>query len=99
MIDRLRFDNKLESLIDTQGKRYNGRRFKTIHTGYIPGSHSSIGSAEYAALMELEDLGNKEEADAYEVISLQVHDSRLECDSNPYTASGTAFLYKKEKRK
>ena len=91
-VRKVSFDKALESLVDEQGGRYTGKRFDTISAH--SGSCSSRKSASYDALEKLENLAQKGGAEAYEITSEHVHDTKEEYDSAPYTVSVTAILYK-----
>ena len=91
---KLKFSEELESLVDEEGYRYRGRRFCTVSERSI--GHHSIKGAEKEAISDLEILAEKRGADAYEIISLHVEDSRQEYDSTPFSATATAILYKRK---
>lgn len=89
---KVKFDEKLERLVDEEGKKYEGRRFKTISAQSAFGHPTYLG-AEHNAQFNLEPLAIEEGAEAYEVVSVQLHDSRQEYDPTPFTATATALLY------
>lgn len=90
---KVRFSEDIGSLVDAENKNYNGTRFCTI-SGQSLGGHYSQKGAEIEAESELIKRAEKCDADAYEIISSHLMDSRQEYDATPYTTTVTAILYK-----
>lgn len=91
---RLKFSEDLECLVDEKNyEKYEGKRFKTITTWANDGQNSP-NHAEQEVRQKVEDLANKYQAEAYELISVDIFDSKQEYYSKPYTATATAILYK-----
>ncbi len=91
---RVQFNEKLEHLVDEEGVKYEGRRFGTVSAASELGGTFSYQRAEQEALYKLEELARTRGAEAYEISSIQLLDSRQEYDATPYTATATALLYK-----
>ena len=91
---RVRFDEKLEHLVDEEGNKYHGKRFYTASVG--SSWHSTYKDAEDGAIFDLEELAQDMGAEAFEVIEVRFEDSKQEYDSSPYSASISALLYKKQ---
>ena len=90
---QIRFDEKIESLTYISGEKYIGRRFKTISvTTNQPCSNRDSATLEVRC--QIEDQARKQNADAYELFSVNTFDSGQEYDTTPYTATATAILYK-----
>ncbi|MDP3734217.1 MAG: hypothetical protein Q8R37_03225 [Nanoarchaeota archaeon] len=100
---KVRFDENLESLVDEEGVKYEGKRFKTISANSY--SHSTSQEATAVAVQKLvhtiEDINSKEyesnaygPVTAYEIIGSHCSDTRQEYDTTPFTATVTAILYK-----
>ncbi len=64
----------------------------SLSSGY--GGFSDPDSARDAALRELPNKLTKYEANAYEEVSGQSHDSRQECDGAPYSYSMQVIGYR-----
>ena len=90
---KLHFDEKLESLVDIQGVKYEGKRFKTVNAWCTSG-YPTLRQAEKEVYQKLEELAGLHGANAYEVIYMQTFDSHQEYDNRPYTATASAILYK-----
>lgn len=90
-IKKVHFDEKLEYLVDEREVKYEGRRFRTVSAG--SDSRSTSQDAENGALWNLESLATKAGADAYEIVSSALQDSKQEYDPKPWTAMVTAILY------
>ncbi|MBI4147472.1 hypothetical protein HY494_02360 [Candidatus Woesearchaeota archaeon] len=86
-------DEKLESLVDETGAKYEGKEFWTI-TAWVFAGQSSSDAASSEAQLKLADLAEQNHADAYQLIYVNIFDSRQEYDPAPYTAAATAILYK-----
>ncbi|MEK6900466.1 MAG: hypothetical protein AABX05_05060 [Nanoarchaeota archaeon] len=94
-LKKVTFDKKLECLVDENGVKYDGKRFTLVSAYSDLGGFPSRESAVHDALYNLETEALKAGAEAYEVTSLNEHDTRQEYDSAPYTASVSAMLYKR----
>ena len=92
---RVLFDEKKGHLVDEQGKKYSGERFSSVSTRSQMSTHS-IESAIALALQELKTAAIEKRAEAYEITSENISDSSQEYDSNPYSASISAILYRKK---
>jgi hypothetical protein len=90
---KIKFNQELESLIDENGIKYNGKRFNIINVVSICPS-SSKKSAINTATVDLENKALELKANAYEIINIRIFDSKQEYDSTPFTASLSAVLYK-----
>jgi len=91
---KVRFEEKLESLVDEEEKKYRGRRFSTVDVSCRPASYTTCEHAEKETLSKLITLAKRKGADAYEITSLSVDNTQQEHDPIPYTARFTAILYK-----
>lgn len=92
MVKEIKFDELLECLVTYEGKKYEGKRFKTISATTT--NHSDRESARSGIKFNIENLAILANADAYEIISTHYIDSQQEYDRTPYTASAIALLYK-----
>jgi len=90
---KLYFDEKLESLVDEKGLKYEGKRFKTI-SAWCTGGSATLADAEIEVHHKLEQLASSHGANAYELIYMNTFDTHQEFDSRPYTATAGAILYK-----
>jgi len=86
------FDEKLESLVDETGAKYEGRRFKTVSASCPPYGTCSPQYAQRLALFNLNVLAEKNGAEAYEVIRIESYKNPENMD--PCMATVTAILYK-----
>ncbi len=90
---KIHFQKDLGKLVNEMGSPYFGKRFNTIST-HSASRHPERQWAENDVLAQLVTLAEKEGADAYEITSSTVEDSRQEYDGTPYTATITAIVYK-----
>lgn len=94
MVKEIKFDELLEYLVTDEGKRYKGKRFKTITRTSIL-SYETPEMALERVMSEIR-LGASiiPNADAYEIINIASDDKSGITDKIPYTASAIALLYK-----
>ncbi len=91
---KVHFDEEYLAFFDEEGNvRADLIRFKTINA-FSSRSFSDRKLAEANVEDLLQGKGRDLGARAYELVSLQVHDSNTEYDSTPYTSSATAILYR-----
>jgi uncharacterized protein YbjQ (UPF0145 family) len=89
---QVKFNEELGHLVD-ENDTYNGRRFSSA-SGNSLGSYSTQNQATRDATARLIESAEKKGADAYEITSSKIFDSKQEYDSTSYTASVNAILYK-----
>lgn len=89
---RISFSRDLGHLVTEAGEKYDGTRFDRISAD--SSTQSSREEAERQALYNVEMKAQDAGADAYEITSLRIEDSQLECDGAPYSGSATALVYK-----
>ncbi|MEK6863637.1 MAG: DUF1471 domain-containing protein [Nanoarchaeota archaeon] len=94
-VRKVRFDEKLNALVDERGQKYTGKKFRGVSAWSSLGGFSSRENACHDALEKIETLAQKAGADAYEITSKDVHDTQQEYDPKPYTICVSAILYRR----
>lgn len=89
---KIHFRKDIGELVNESGSPYRGKRLNTI-SATSASRHPERQWAERDALERLVTLAEKEGAEAYEITSSIVEDSRQEYDGTPFTATVTAILY------
>ena len=93
MMKKVRFDEKLENLVDESDVKYEGKRFKTVSVSDNLG-YKDNHSAELSVESALKKIAISHKADAYEIVHLTSSFSDRFNRRAPYNAQGTAILYK-----
>ena len=92
-IKTVSFNEEMGLLVDEENKPYEGKRMRSVFISN--NAHfSDVVAARNQALFNLESMALEAGADAYEVMNVVIEDSKQEYDSQPYSATVHAILYK-----